>query len=715
VDTVHSYRKTVGTGAQIASPAWSGWSVLDKQTSVTPGAGYMVGQVVTLTGSGTVNGGHWPKLVVESLSGSGIASWDWLDYGSFSITSPPPTTLTDAAAPPSPFSISNVRWTGGPLATTIKYVDVGATDSDIYLTDPSTVSTTATMDVLYFYYGDDDGALINKALASGGSTAIHLPGQYGTTREIDLPQDTSANMRNAALVGDNFESTGLYAFGPDSTTRSPAQPLLSRVVYQGLQHTSGGGVGDMFIDGLGIAEGYGYYGFYSSHISAPLGYVGPSPSSSTPLPTAGDVIEVDGGALTQIDNIYAENALGTGNAVLQCGLDEEFPDPTYPVPPLGAVANIIVSDSRLDSNGAFSGATNPDFVMKLGRSCHDSIYQALSVYDGTKADILQYNGSLFSAVHLNSDAVNGVAAGTIPWMTLGNPKIAGVADYGFYIIGNASLSQTQCDIANITCVYTGLNSGVTELNPAQITDTQMKCGSLSNVQTNYYAVEVAAGAVNTSITGTASAGDCNVPGSQLVHVDLSPLDPSVSICNNSAATVVFCGPAFSGFAAGQSYTQPAPGFSTVSISSGMLYAVPFETPIGGTVTKIKIDVPGVTTSMSCELGVYASNSGAPGALILDAGATPAFVGPGVQSLAVNLMLSPHVVYFLAVGCSQGVTLEGSTSNANLSGVLSGLRPVSAGDPNTALSGVWMTFGPLPMTFPTLIYANAPSPNVYVTP
>jgi len=79
------------------------------------------------------------------------------------------------------------------------------------------------------------------------------------------------------------------------------------------------------------------------------------------------------------------------------------------------------------------------------------------------------------------------------------------------------------------------------------------------------------------------------------------------------------------------------------------------------------------------------------------------------------MLSPHVVYFLAVGCSQGVTLEGSTSNANLSGVLSGLRPVSAGDPNTALSGVWMTFGPLPMTFPTLIYANAPSPNVYVTP
>jgi hypothetical protein len=722
VDTTHSYMKTPATagGAQI-TPAWSGWSVLNQQPSFTPGSGYTVGQVVTLNASGTVNQNHYPKLVVETVNGSsGIASWDWLDFGAFSINSPPPTTLAESSHTGTPFSISPVQWTGGPLATTIATFGQDAmrpSDTDIFLTDPTTVfapGATTTMIVQYFYYGDDDGAVINSALASGGSTAIRLPGRCGTTTEIDLPQDTTGNMLNPTLIGDNFTSTGLYAFGSGSPHR-PGHPLLSRVLYKGLQNSNGGGVRNIFIDGLGLPEGYGYYGFYNDRILPSTQYVGLAPSSSlTALPPAGDVIEVDGGKYMRISNVYAENAIGAGNAIYQCGVDEEFPDPTYQVSPSAAVGNIIMSDSRFDSNYTFSGATNPDFALKLENTCHDSVYQNISAYDGTKADILEYKGNLFSKIHLSSDAANGPTAGTITWANFTYPKLAGVADYGVYALGNTSLSQTQCDIANMACVYIGIDAGSTKLNPAQVTDTQMNCGSLSNVSSSYYGVELAAGTVNTTVSGTQAAGSCNVPGPQLVHIDSPPLDPSISICNNSNANVVFCGPAFSGFAAGQAYTQPAPAFSTFPTIVGTLYAVPFETPIGGTITQMQIDATLVTATTSCELGIYASSAGAPGALILDAGPTT-FSSAGVQTIpSLNVLLSPQALYFLAVGCNQVVTLEGSASNGNLSGVLSGLQTVS--NPNTNVSGSW-TFvsGMLPPTFPTPTYASGTTPNVYVLP
>jgi len=618
-----------------------------------------------------------------------------------------------------------VQWTGGPLATTIGWAEpdtVHTSDTDIYPTDSSTISASTPMIVQYFYYGDDDGAAINAALHSGGATAIRLPGRCGTTTEIDLPEDTTGNMQNAALVGDNFTSTGLYAFGSGSPHRV-GNPLLSRVLYKGLQNAFGGGAKNMFIDGLGIPEGYGYYGYYLNAKGVPLGYVGPITTSPPPVPVfpaAGNVIEVDGGKYIRFDNVYAEDSQGTGNSIYQCGIDEEFPDPTYqPISP-SAIGNIIMSNSRFDSNAAFSGATNPDFALKLENSCHDSVYQSVVAYDGMRADIFEYNGNLFSKTHLGSDAANGTitpGATQINWMPINPPKLAGVADYGVFARGNTSLSQTQCDIANTACVYVGVNGGSTKLNPAQVTDTQMKCGSLPNVPPSYYGVELAAGTVNTTVSGTQAGGSCNIPGPQLVHVDAPPLDTSVSICNNSNASVIFCAPAFSGFAAGQAYTQPAPVFSsTTSTTLGTLYAVPFVTPVGGTITKMQIDVTAApTTGTYCQLGIYASSAGAPGALVLDAGLTATFTIAGQPTISgLNVLLSPGALYFLVVGCSQNVTLEGSASGGNLSGVLSGLKAVN--NPNTAITGAWTVTGAsLPSSFPSPTALTGTTPNVYVLP
>ena len=189
------------------------------------------------------------------------------------------------------------------------------------------------------------------------------------------------------------------------------------------------------------------------------------------------------------------------------------------------------------------------------------------------ADLYTYNGNMYSQLHVNSDAANsGPSLSAITW-TSANWPLAGVADYGVYAINNTSLTQTQCDIASTACVKMGIQSGAN--NPGQITDTQMKCGAFVNVPPTYYGIEIPANATQESVQGTVAPGKCNVPAIQLIHVD-STLDPSVSICNNSNATVAACGAGQSGFAAGQYYTQiGSAAYGSTTLAANTLYAMPF--------------------------------------------------------------------------------------------------------------------------------------------
>jgi hypothetical protein len=378
------------------------------------------------------------------------------------------------------------------------------------------------------------------------------------------------------------------------------------------------------------------------------------------------------------------------------------------------VGNITVVDSRFDGNSLIDGATNPDFSLKLGNSCHDSVYRNLSAFDGTKADILEYNGNLFSQIHLNSDAANSNTgnASSVSWAA--NTRLAGVADYGFYTLGNTSLSQTQCDIANFACVHTATNPINGTANPAQITDTQMKCGSLVSVPSTYYGVELAAGTISTTVSGTAAAGKCNIPGVQLVHLDGS-IDSTVTLCNNSNATVMACGSG-SGLAAGRFYTQPALAYTTVALASNTLYAVPFDNPSGGTISKLGAQVTATGTATQCDLGVYSALGGAPGSLLLDSGQIAASAVGMKVNTGLNLVLLPNTLYFLAMGCNGTVTVEATGSASGLTGVLVGL-PDFVTSASTSVSVAW-TYGAfsLPASFGAASYASSTVvPNVYVGP
>ncbi len=723
----------------IFTPAWSGWSLLNSQKIGTgTQSGYLPGDTITLDGTGsTVNQSHYPKLVVEQTSGGAVTAFDWLDYGSYSTLPTNPMLLSQTATmrggvagPGTGFTLSPVAWTRGPLATKIDHTSASGSQTNIYLTDDSGTfpSSSPPLVIQYFYYGDDDGKYINAALssqsvgslASVNGSAITLPGACGTTKPIILPQDTTANFVNPALVGGNLQSTGLYALALPPGLRTSSLPIMNRVVYGGVAGALGGGISNMLIEASGIPEGFGYHGMYPAFANLPSGYVGPTAIPFN-IPSAGDAIEIDSGKYLKISNLHVtDGGIGSGNSIVHCGIDEANADGAIAVGPTG---NWIVSDSRFDGNSALSGATNPDFALRLGNSCHDSVYKALSVYDGTKADVLTYNGNLFGQMHLNSDAANaGARLASFTWNAY-NTGLAGVADFGVLALGNTSLQQTQCDIANSACVRLLGASANANGNPGQITDTQMKCGALLSVPSTYFGVWVGAGTTNTTISGTATPAGCNVPGTQLVQFD-GPIDPTVSLCNNSNATVVSCGGG-SGLAAGRYYTQPSLAYTTVTVSGApspattTIYAVPFVNPSGGAITQIGIDVQSAVAATHCDMGIYSSVAGAPASLLLDAGQVPTnATGPATKTVS-SFVLQPNTLYFLAVGCQGNVGLEGTAFGSGLTGVLFGLTDFVTAPNRNIINNTWVyASGTLPTSFGTPIYSNATAsgvPNVYVGP
>ncbi len=415
--------------------------------------------------------------------------------------------------------------------------------------------------------------------------------------------------------------------------------------------------------------------------------------------------------------------MGSGNSLFHCSFDEANPNGSKITNNTnGDVANIVFSNARLDLN--FAGANNPSFSMKIENDCHDSVYRGVSAYDGARADLFTYNGNIWSQLHVNSDASNSgpPLSSSITWTTAGtypNWPLAGVADYGVYIIDNSSLAQTQCDIASNACVKIGLQSGTG--NPGQISDTQMKCGALMSVPTSYYGVEIASSATQETIQGTASSGRCGIPPAQLIHVDKS-LDPTVSICNNSNGFSSICAGGQAGFAAGEYYTQ-IPGAPTggQSLTGALIYAMPFIGPVTGSATQLSFYVttpPAANTT--CSLGIYNSVGGAPGTLYVDSGTfavSKTFTGVKTVS-GLNFYIKAGTPYFLVVGCLGTLSAGGMTitpATTNLINLIGGTNSPTAGPTSTAYyTGSYTS--PLPANFGTVSpQTGGFIPSVWISP
>jgi hypothetical protein len=243
--------------------------------------------------------------------------------------------------------------------------------------------------------------------------------------------------------------------------------------------------------------------------------------------------------------------------------------------------------------------------------------------------------------------------------------------------------------------------------------------AFTNVPTGYTGVELGAGVVDTSVSGTASAGKCNVPPLQLIVLDdpTNTASATVSLCNNSNALVAGCTGYQGPFAAGQFYTQPAVSYVNVMVTANTLYAVPFLSPAsGGPITKLGIDV--TTGPATCRVGVYGASNGQPNALIADGGTLS---GTGAGTLTTSgtfsapVQLAPQTLYFLAVGCNGAPTLKGANSGGGaLSEPLTGVPNYNANA--TRIIASWtFTSGGLPTLFGSGTITASPIPSVYAGP
>jgi hypothetical protein len=757
-DNTHTYCGLANTGSYVAcgisgvatgamlTPAWSGWSALNRQTISNVGTGYTIGQMVTLTSPGA-SARRYATIVVEGTTTmGGVSAFDWVDYGSF--TSLVNTGTLSDMANSSGVTFNNVGWTQGPYASTIISAGTVGTSGMSQIIVDGAAAFPGTMAVQSFYYGHNDYNPINQAftampanLARGATPASRLiiPAGCGTTQPLDILVDHSSNDDNPTLAGSNQASSGLYAFANPPESRGDL-PVLSSVLYAGVLDTTttgfdpaqGGGLQNLFVEGFGIPEGYGYWGLVQGSDtitgpgSIPQGYVGPrfaappAPPVRTNIPVAGTAVEIDNVVLMRIDNVHiTDGGIGVGNATMEIGIHESDPTNALKLD----VGTTVFTDSRIDSNPAFmAGPSSPDFALKM--NSHDSVYRNLTLFDGTKADLLAPGGNIYGQIHVGSSAINATLAGgpapSINWAaaSIANFGFAGVADYGVYILGNASLQQTRCDIANIACAFISVDQIEGQANPGQITDTQIGCGAFNNVPAGYAGVQFTAGAVGAAVGGTAAAGQCAmVPGQLVTVLQGGALDTTTSLCNNSNAPIAGCTGYLGGYAANQSYTQPTTNYGTVSLSGNVLYAVPFYSPSGGGPVghlSLYVTAPG-SFATQCVLGIYSGFGGRPNALLSPGVTVPVSLGGPVTTSAGPVPLAPATLYFLAVGCNGTVTVEGVT---NTSGALT--IPLTGGQDFTSttaeMMSSWTYSSSLPPTFGTpAITAGGPVPNVYAKP
>lgn len=119
--------------------------------------------------------------------------------------------------------------------------------------------------------------------------------------------------------------------------------------------------------------------------------------------------------------------------------------------------------------------------------------------------------------------------------------------------------------------------------------------------------------------------------------------------------------------AGRFYSSPAAlSLTTLAISANVLYATPFYVPTTKTYTAILIEVT-ATGAGSIRLGIYSDTSGAPDALVLDAG-TVTVSSTGARSITISQSLAAGW-YWLAGVANVAPTVRAGANTAPVNQML----------------------------------------------
>ncbi|HEY3777364.1 MAG TPA: hypothetical protein VGL35_04850, partial [Rhizomicrobium sp.] len=147
------------------------------------GSGYAPGDRVTFPLPGASSN---IAIAVDSVSGAGaISTWHFLSYGSI-MSGPLPSSISGTSVSGTGATLAPA-WTGSTYVGTITGISP----------DGKTITVASSPDIPAsrfvnsgWYYGDDDGANINNAIAQlsaagPGAPQLNLPGNCGTTVQIN--------------------------------------------------------------------------------------------------------------------------------------------------------------------------------------------------------------------------------------------------------------------------------------------------------------------------------------------------------------------------------------------------------------------------------------------------------------------------------------------------------------------------------------------------
>lgn len=355
----------------LGGPPYSDMGDPSGSTLVNKGSAYTPGDQVTFAVAGATSN---ILIVVDSISGGGmtgpISTWHFLNYGSITtVGGALPSSITGTGGTGTSAVLDPV-WTGSTYAGLISGVSSGGGTATITLSSNVTIPSGRTVNPGW-YYGRDDHSAITGAINSlsaeiatpPGATQINLPGNCGVTQQIIAP---TASTNNPPLVGLGTTSTGLYA--------------LASITGSVFARTStgsggmGGGLSKMTIEAGGL--------------------------------TSGPALEVDGGRTQTFSNLYVRDGVGSGNAVVRCGLGGG-----------NGGGNWFENIRAETDSGLFSGAQFPDADFDMEHDCHDSFFAKLIGVNATLANLMHVKGGglHFENVHMFNTLF---------------PDVPGSADYG---------------------------------------------------------------------------------------------------------------------------------------------------------------------------------------------------------------------------------------------------------------------------------------------
>lgn len=503
-----------GTSGMNASlnASWSGWSVVEHGTKVDStamGSNYASGDLLQVAAVGS---GQPIQIIVDDVgTGGTISSFHFANYGSY--FAPPGQNLVAVTSLTGIGSGAkfDFQWSWGTFASTVASVE----PTKIHMTDSPTLPSTYTnQNVLLWYFGHDDGAAINNEIANApGVSQITIPAACGTTKQIEMPHNTGAGNANAIVAGLSQAASGLYALGINQAGSANFIQPMSHVIHKSVDDTQGGGIRDLTVEGIGLPQGQGQY-------------LASTPTSSS----TGSVVEVDAGDEMQIANVWIKDALGSGNAELACGIGSSDPNQTI----TSDVGDLWAINSRFETlDAAFSGAQNPDYNLEADQGCHDSYFTNMVAVSAGFANIRNVVGNHWISPHIFNALY---------------PSAPGAANYGLLVSDHTRITDMQCDDANNACILLGYAKKVSGQRTT-IYGLSMDCGDGNqhagwSAPANYYGIEIANEQSQTNISGAILNSVCNIPSSQLIHLD-GIIDPSVQIFGNAAATIAqFAAPGF---------------------------------------------------------------------------------------------------------------------------------------------------------------------------